>query len=262
MKACIIFVAAFIFIYIGAQPYVAEASNIAAIICSYACDLLIIAVLCLIFSYYSKYGKSDNFLTVIEHEIDDCGYYLTARQESDNADFIAAIQNDFRKSGYAVSTDIESGGFDFDFTAFRKKEFFYAADIESLSKDDIVAYIDTVISDITVQRLKRSGNCVICFVTDKAQEDAIALSKMITPIGKKEQLKIALAIVEPAQHRCYFLGNMQTKCQQIIANYVLHCDIPIQDKYKGEKLPFQDKIEERMKDFDIKKFKSGTFYAH
>lgn len=263
MKAFVIVGAVFIFLYIGAQPYVAKASNTAAIICNYACDLLIIANLCLIFSYYSKYGKSDSFLETIEYELDDYGYYLTARQESSNADFIKAMQTDCIKSGFAVDSNIEADGFDFAFTAFKKNEFIYTADIDSLSRSDIVAYIDAVINDLTVQRLKRKGNCVICFVTDKAQEDAIAISKMITPLGKKEQLKIALAIAEPSTQKCYFLGNKPTKYQQMIANYVLRCDIPIDEKYKGERrLDFQDRLEKHMESFDIKKFKSGTFYAH
>ena len=263
MKAIIIVSVVFIVLYIGAQPYVARASNIAAIICSYACDLLIITNLCLIFSYYNKYGKSDSFLETIEYELDDHGFYFTARQENNTADFIKAMQTDCIKSGFAVDSNVEADGFDFAFTAFKKKEFIYTADIESLSRNDIVAYIDAVVNDITVQRLKRNGNCVICFVTDKAQEDAIAISKMITPIGKKEQLKIALALVEPTENKCYFLGNKPTKCQQMIANYVLRCDIPIDEKYKGERrLEFQNKLEKHMESFDIKKYKSGTFYAH
>ena len=145
----------------------------------------------------------------------------------------------------------------------KKKEFFYVTEISSLSKDDILAYIDVVINDITVHNLKRSGNEVVCFVTDKPQEDAIALSKMITPLGKKEQIKIAVAIAQPGESRCYFLGNMPTKCQQMIASYVLKCSLPIADKYKGERhLPFQDKLEIHMADFNIKDFKNGTFYAH
>lgn len=263
MKAFIIVGVVFIVLYIGAQPYVAKASNTAAIICNYACDLLIIANLCLIFSYYNKYGKSDSFLETIEYELDDYGYYLTARTENNADGFIKAMQTDCIISGFAVDSNIETDGFDFAFTAFKKKEFIYAADIDSLSRSDIIAYIDVVINDLTVHRLKRNGNCVLCFVTDKAQEDAIAISKMITPIGKKEQLKIALAIAEPSTQKCYFLGNKPTKCQQMIANFVLRCDIPISDKYRGERrLDFQDKLEKHMESFDIKKFKSGTFYAH
>lgn len=49
----------------------------------------------------------------------------------------------------------------------------------------------------------------------------------------------------------------------MIANYVLKCNIPIPDTLKGERnLPFQEELEKHMRDFDIKSFKNGTFYAH
>ncbi len=263
MKSLIIFGAVFIFIYIGAQPYVQKASTAAAIVCGYVCDLLVIVNLCVIFSYYNKYGKSDRFLEVTEHEISDYGSYITSREKGDSASFISEMLCDFKNDGYAVTTDTEIDEFDFSIVAFKKKEFFYVADIQSLSRDDIIAYIDVVINDITVHNLKRSGNCVLCFVTDKAQENAVALSKMITPLGKKEQITIALAVVEPAEQKCYFLGNMETKCRAMIAEYVMHCKLPFSEKHIGDShLPFQDELEERMRKFDIKQFKNGSFYAH
>ena len=263
MKVLIIFSAIFIFVFIGAQPYISEFSSVADVVCRYLCDFLIIANLCVLFSYYSKYGKSDKFLEAVEYEISDYGFYISSRKEDGEKAFVKAVQTDFAKNGYTVSSDLEIDEFDFSFTASSRKEFIYCAEIESLSRSDILAYIDVVLNDITVHNLKRKGNAVICFVTDKAEEEAIAVSKMITPIGKKEQLKIALAIVEPKTKRCYFLGNMETKCQQIIANFVLKCNIPIPEENKGEKrLPFQDELEKHMEDFDIKSFKNGTFFAH
>lgn len=216
-----------------------------------------------LFSYYSKYGKSDSFLNVIEYELSDCGFYYTARKENDENLYIAAMKNDFLGDGYKVNTNVETGDFEFHLTAFKGKEFFYIVNIENLTKNDIIAHIDAVVNDVTVQNLKRVGNVVVCFVTDKAQDDAISISKMITPLGKKEKIKVAISIVEPQSNKCYFLGNMQTKCQQMIANYVIHCSIPIEDKYKSkERLPFQDELEKHMEDFNIKDFKNGTFYAH
>ena len=124
-------------------------------------------------------------------------------------------------------------------------------------------YLESVINDITINSLKRKGNVVLCFVTDNAKEDAISLSKMITPLGKKEKIKIALSICETATGRVYFLGNVQTKCQQMIANFVMNCDVPIKDQYIGkEKLQFQFDIEEKMKNFNITDFKNGNFYVH
>lgn len=263
MKPLVIISAIFIFAYIGVEPFVASWNNVAAMVLSYVCDILVVINMIIIFTYYSKYGKSDSFLSVIEYELADNGFYYTAREEQDEQAFVESLKKDFISDGYKTDTDVEINEFDFEVTAMKKKEFFYVANIKELSRNDILAYLDSVITDITVINLKKSGNAVLCFVTDNAEEDAIALSKMITPLGKKEKIKIALCIVEPNSKKCYFLGNMLSKCQQMVANYILRCDIPISDKYKGDKrLPFQDRLEERMKDFNIKDFKNGTFYAH
>lgn len=263
MRAVVIFGAVFIFIYIGVQPYVAELSNTASVICGYICDFLVIAVLVMLFLYYSKYGKSDSFLTSVENELSDTGYYLTSRSESTQQEYLQVMYDDLNQCRYSMSKSIEINEFEFDFKAEKKKEFFYCVCVDSLDKNDILAYLDSVIYDITVQNVKRRGDAVLCFVTDKAQEDAVALSKMITPIGKKEQLKIALAVCELSTQRVYFLGNVKTKCQQMIANFVMNCDVPIKEQYIGkEKLPFQAELEEKMKSFNIKDFKDGNFYAH
>lgn len=85
----------------------------------------------------------------------------------------------------------------------------------------------------------------------------------MTFLGKKEQLKIALAVCEMSTGRVYFLGNVKTKCQQMIANFAMNCDVPINDKYIGkERLSFQDELEEKMKSFNIKDFRAGKFSAH
>ncbi len=263
MKSLIIVGTLFIFIFIGAKPYIENANTAAAIICSYICDILVVANLIVIFSYYNKYGKSDSFLEVIEHEISDNGSYITSRKEKDAKSFVSALLNDFKSDGFMIKSKIELDEFDFSVVASKRKEFFYVADIESLSREDIIAYIDVVINDITVHNLKHSGNAVICFVTDKAEENAVALSKMITTLGKKEQIKIALIIVEPSCGKCYFLGNMETKCRAMIAEYIMRCKIPFDEKNIGEKhLPFQDELEKHMQSFDIKQFRNGSFYAH
>ncbi|MDE6659753.1 MAG: hypothetical protein K2K01_06535, partial [Eubacterium sp.] len=157
MKALIIIGVIFIFIFIGAQPYVEKLSTVADMVCRYLCDFLIVANLCVLFSYYSKYGKSDKFLEGVEYELSDYGSYLLSRTEKEEKVFIKAMQKDFAKSGYAVNSDIEIDEFDFSFVAATKKDFFYTAEIESLSRSDILAYIDVVINDITVHNLKRKG---------------------------------------------------------------------------------------------------------
>ena len=263
MHTLVIIGVVFILVYIGVQPTVAELSSRAAIICSYICDFLVIANMVVVFIYYTKYGKTDAFLDRMEHEISDCGYYFTKSNKKTVLDFISEAEGSFKYDGFAVQSNIEIDDFDFAFIAYKSKEFYYFADVEDLNRDDVTAYTDIVINDIAVHNLKRSGNGVICFVTDKAQESAVALSKMITPLGKKEQIKIAIAIVEPETSKCYFLGNMQTKCQQMIANYILKAPVPIPEELKGkEKLPFQSELEEKMKHFSAKEFLNGTFYVH
>lgn len=263
MKAIIIVGAAAIFVYIGAKPYVEDVSNTAAMICNYVCDALVIIIMVVLFTYFSKYGKSDSFLTSIENELSDTGYYLTSRTEKETVSYTNAMLEDFKSCGYMLNSNIEINEFEFDFKAEKKKEFFYCVSLDDVDRNDVLAYLDCVIYDITVKNLKRKGNAVLCFITDKAENDAIALSKMITPLGKKEQIKIAVAICEVSSGRVYFLGNVKTKCQQLIANFVMNCDVPIKEQYIGkERLPFQDELEEKMKSFNIKDFKAGTFNAH
>lgn len=263
MKGFLIAAAVVIVVYIGAEPYVARASQTAAIVMNYVCDALVLGAMFVIFAYYNKYGKCDAFLTRVEHEIDDAGYYFTARSEKTTESYIDAMFNDLKSSGFAMDKNIEIDDFEFDIRAYKKKEFFYAVQVDSLDRDDILAYSDVAVNDLTVQKLKRKGDCVICFVTDKADDGAIAISKVITPFGRKEQLKVSYAIAEVQTGRVYFLGNMATKCQQMTANYVMNCDVPLKDEYIGkEHLPFQDELEERMKSFTIAEFKNGTFYTH
>lgn len=263
MKAIIIVGAAAIFVYIGAKPYVEDVSNTAAMICNYVCDALVIIIMVVLFTYFSKYGKSDSFLTSIENELSDTGYYFTSRTEKETVSYTNAMLEDFKNCGYMLNSNVEINEFEFDFKAEKKKEFFYCISLDDVDRNDVLAYLDCVIYDITVKNLKRKGNAVLCFITDKAEDDAIALSKMITPLGKKEQIKIAVAICEVSSGRVYFLGNVKTKCQQLTANFVMNCDVPIKEQYIGkERLPFQDELEEKMKSFNIKDFKAGTFNAH
>lgn len=263
LKGLVIFSAVFIFVYIGVQPYVADFNSTLATVFSIICDVMVVAVLIAVFLYYSGYGKCDSFLNQVENEINDSGYYITARKENTTESYADAVTEDLKSNGYSVTTDLEINEFDFNVKAINGKSYFYTAAVDNVDKNDIVAYIDAVINDLTVQNLKRKGNAVICFITDSAEESAVALSKMITPIGKKEQLKIALAICETDTGRVYFLGNVQTKCQQMIANFAMNCDVPINNKYiGGEKLPFQYDLEEKMKSFTVKDYKNGNFYIH
>lgn len=263
MKALVIFGAAFIFIFIGLQPTIKAYNQLLATVLMYVCDAVVVAVLVFLFSYYSKYGKCDSIMTSIENEINDNGYYLTSRKERENNSYIDAVYHDLKNCGYSMNKDVEIADFEFSFKAMKKKEYFYCADVDGLDKNDVLAYLDTVITDVTVNSLKRKGNGVLCLITDKAEDNAISLSKMITPLGKKEQLKIAIAICELSTGRVYFLGNTETKCQQIIANFVMNCDVPIKEQYIcRDKLPFQLDLAEKVKELTLKDIKSDYFSVH
>lgn len=263
MKALVIFGAAFIFIFIGLQPTIKAYNQLLATVLMYVCDAVVVAVLVFLFSYYSIYGKCDSIMTSIENEINDNGYYLTSRKERENNSYIDAVYHDLKNCGYSMNKDVEIADFEFSFKAMKKKEYFYCADVDGLDKNDVLAYLDTVITDITVNSLKRKGNGVLCLITDMAEDDAISLSKMITPLGKKEQLKIAIAICELSTGRVYFLGNTETKCQQMIANFVMNCDVPIKEQYIcRDKLPFQLDLAEKVKELTLKDIKSDYFSVH
>lgn len=263
MRTLVIFGALFLIVYIGISPTVAELNHTLSVVLYYICNILVVAVLVVLFVYYSKYGKVESFLNNAENEITDAGYYLTSRQEKSIDDYCSVMFDDLQKCGFYMDKNLEINDFDFFARAMKRKEFFYIADILNVDRNDVLAYLDTVIFDITANNIKRSGDGVLCFVTDKADDSAISLSKMITPLGKKEKLKIAIAIAETSTGRVYFLGNAKTKCQQLIANFVMNCDVPIKEEYIAkEKLPFQSEIEDKMKKFNLKDYRNGDFYIH
>lgn len=264
MNTLVIATAIFLFVYIGVQPMLPDlVGQIGTVVISYINDILILICLVVLFIYFSKYGKSDKFLESIEYELSDTGYYYTAREEKNIDDYVSSVKNDLINNHFSVDDNVEVDEFIFDTRGLKKKEFFYIIKDEIIDKNDILAYQQSAIYDVTSVNIRRKGDGVLLFVCDKADESAIALSKMITPLGKKEQIKFANAIIETSTGCCYFLGNNPTKCQQMIVNYAMGCDIPLDSKYIGdERLAFQDELEEHMKSFNIKDFKNGTFYAH
>ena len=213
--------------------------------------------------YYSKYSKSDFFLQSIEDEINDVSYYFTSREEIESDMYIKAVAEDLIDHSFSLKKNVKSSDFEFSFKANKGKDYIYCAEISDLDRNDIIAYSDCVLNDLTTMNLKQKGNIVVFFITDKADESAIALSKMTTAYGRKQQIKINNAIVELSTKRCYFLGNRETKNQANIANYIMNCDLPIKDKYKAkERLAFQDELAEKMKSFDLKKYLDGQFIVH
>ena len=260
---CII-TAVFMFVYIGIEPFLPDIIGSVGTLCvGYAADVLVVVSVALLFVYFSKYSKSDSFLENIEYELSDCGCYFTSRQETSQKDYLTAVLDDLKSNGFNIETNVEIDGFTFDVRAIKGKEIFYIVCDDEIDKNDVIAYQQSAVYDITAVNVKRKANAVMLYICDNADDGAVSLSKAITPLGKKEQIKIANSIVELSSKRCYFLGNKPTKCQQMIANYVMNCALPIKDKFKlNEKLPFQYELEEHMKDFNIKDFNNGTFFAH
>lgn len=263
MNTIVIVTAIYFLVLIGIEPIVANYSNILFVAMGYIADALVVACLIVLFTYFSKYGKSDSFLESIEYELSDIGYYFTSRTEKESESYKNAIVKDIRENGFSVDEKVVINDFDFSAVGRKRNEAVYIVNIDNLDKNDVIAYIDSVVYDITAVNVKRKATAILVFITNKADDGAISLSKMITPLGKKELIKIANAIVELDTSRVYFLGNKVSKHQQMIANYVMNCNVPIKDEFKAnEKLPFQDDLEEKMKSFNIKDFKNGTFYAH
>lgn len=260
---CII-TAMFMFVYIGIEPFLPDIIGSVGTLCvGYAADALVVVSVVLLFMYFSRYSKSDSFLEYIEYELSDCGCYFTSREQTSKTEYMKAVIDDLKSNGFSIETNVEIDGFTFDARAIKGKELFYIVCDDEIDKNDVIAYQQSAIYDITAVNIKRRANAVMLYICDKAEDGAISLSKSITPLGKKEQIKIANSIVELSSKRCYFLGNKPTKCQQMIANYVMNCALPIKDKFKlNEKLPFQYELEEHMKNFNIKDFNNGTFFAH
>lgn len=252
------------FVYIGVEPFLPDIIGSVGTLCvGYAADVLVVVSVVLLFVYFSKYSKSDSFLENIEYELSDCGCYFTSRQETSQKDYLTAVLDDLKSNGFNIETNVEIDGFTFDVRAIKGKEIFYIVCDDEIDKNDVIAYQQSAIYDITAVNVKRRANAVMLYICDNADDGAVSLSKAITPLGKKQQIKIANSIVELSSKRCYFLGNKPTKCQQMIANYVMNCALPIKDKFKlNEKLQFQYELEEHMKDFNIKDFNNGTFFAH
>ena len=122
---------------------------------------------------------------------------------------------------------VEVKDFSFDTRAIKGNNYFYIVNIEKVDKNDILAYLDEMIYDLTSNLFRRKGNGVLCFITDTACDDAIEISKMITPLGRKGQMKIALAIDETDTGNVYFQGREENKNKTQIANFVMNCEMPV-----------------------------------
>lgn len=264
LNILLIISAVYMFLYIGAEPILAKQfGGVITMISAYIAYALILASLIMLFIYTSKYSKCDKYLEAIEYELSDAGYYFTSRTEKTPEQYLDVMREDLVIHGFDIKSNIEIDGFEFDLRAVKGKEYIYIVCVDDVDKNDVIAYQESAIYDVTATMLKRKGNAVVVFISNKVQESAVELSKVITPIDKKERMLFSNAIVELDTGRCYFLGNKPAKSQQMIANYVMNCEIPIKDKYIGkEKLPYQHRLKEHMNDFNLKDYNNGTFSAH
>lgn len=264
LNILLIISAVYMFLYIGAEPILAKQfGGVITMISAYIAYALILASLIMLFIYTSKYSKCDKYLEAIEYELSDAGYYFTSRTEKTPEQYLDVMREDLVNHGFDIKSNIEIDGFEFDLRAVKGKEYIYIVCVDDVDKNDVIAYQESAIYDVTATMLKRKGNAVVIFISNKVQESAVELSKVITPIDKKERMLFSNAIVELDTGRCYFLGNKPAKSQQMIANYVMNCEIPIKDKYIGkEKLPYQHRLKEHMNDFNLKDYNNGTFSAH
>ena len=257
-----IFTAVFMFVYIGVVPFIKELWGMNAItICSRVCELLVLISVVILTVYNIKYSKCNSLLEWIEYELDDAGYYYLNRNENNADEFITNSQRLLIENKFTTQNDIDAHDFNIDMGAVNGKNLMYFVNVDNLDRNDIIAYIDSITYDATVQNLKRKADIVITFVTNKADNDAIGLSKMITTMGRKEQVKIALVIAELDTRKCYFLGNRQTNLLKLIAKYVMMAELPFSERLIGkERLASQDELEENMKSFNAKDFVDGKFY--
>lgn len=264
LNILLIISAVYMFLYIGAEPILAKQfGGVITMISAYIAYALILASLIMLFIYTSKYSKCDKYLEAIEYELSDAGYYFTSRTEKTPEQYLDVMREDLVNHCFDIKSNIEIDGFEFDLRAVKGKEYIYIVCVDDVDKNDVIAYQESAIYDVTATMLKRKGNAVVVFISNKVQESAFELSKVITPIDKKERMLFSNAIVELDTGRCYFLGNKPAKSQQMIANYVMNCEIPIKDKYIGkEKLPYQHRLKEHMNDFNLKDYNNGTFSAH
>ena len=228
---------AYILIYYFIQPTLTAAVGTGVtMVVLYIMYGFVLACMVVLFQYTNTYSKCDKFLESVENELSDTGYYYTSRTEKTAEEYSKAVENDLKEHGFSLSFNETIDAFEFDCVARKKKEYFYIINIDELEKSDIVAYLDSAIYDVTAVNISRKGDGVLMF---------------------------AIAIVELSTSRVYFLGNQPTKCQQMIANYAMNCEVPIKDEFKGtERMQFQDDLEEHMKEFNLKDFKNGAFFAH
>jgi len=260
-NAFLIFTAFAIFIYIGAEPYIEKnQGNTKAF--ELLLFILVIVSMALLFIYESKFSKAISFIEDSAYEINDAGYYFIYNSEASKEEFIASVKENLTVNGFKIENNPEVKELLFSFNAFKGCEYLYLVNLESVDKNDILAYSDSAVYDLTANKLRAKGNCAVVFVCDNADESAVSLSKSISRIiSGKKVIRIGFAIAELSTGRIYFRGNEPSVLQKLICQYIIGCELPLDKKLIGnEKLEFQIELENKLKDFNIADYKSGKYF--
>ena len=222
LKGLVIFSVIFIFVYIGAEPYVKAYSANLAVGVNYACDILVLANLVVIFLYYSKYGKVESFLKDIENELEDAGYYISSREKENINDRCDTICKDLENNGYKISKNFDVKDFSFNVRALKGKNYFYIIKIENLA------------NAVASSRITIGESFKIALAIDETNTGNVYFQ------GNEETKNKTL------------IANFVMNCDMPIKDNYIH----------KEKLSFQLELEKKAEKFTLKDFNNGNFYLH
>ena len=164
--------------------------------------------------------------------------------------------------GFKTQENIYTNELQFDFTAVKGVEYVYCVKLDTVNRNDIIAYLDASERDIMADKLRRKGECAVFFICNRADEGAKALSKSFTKIfvSRYNMIFISPVIIEVDTKRVYFLGNRISRTQKIVSRFALDCEVPIDKKLIGnERLEFQKKLEKDMDNFSLSDFRKGNY---
>ena len=253
-NACVIVTAAAFLLYITFEPTLTKTLQKPSLF-----QLLLFAMvavtLALLFLYEAKFGKAERYADDMQLKIDDAGYYLSAREEETSEAYFEAMVADLTENGFRLQKDVSYDGLTFDAVAVYHSEMVYIVKTDSADKNDVIAYTDAAVNDITSRLLKRKGNAIVVLLCELAEDSAIAVSKTYTQLysGRRATLSVYPVIAEIPSKRVYCLGNKISPAQKLITAYVMNCELPVKEQYIcRDKLPFQLELEEKMRHFDYK----------
>lgn len=253
-RVLLIAMVVFILVFIGIEPaLIRHYGNISYF--HIALYFIVLLALSALLFYESKYKKIENCHEKMQYVLSDAGYYYTARSEKEPKAFADAIIQDATECGYRVSYHKEAAELEFYAVLQHKKDLMYLVTLEETDKNDMLAYLDSALHDISAVQLQRTGNAVVLFICNHAAEEAVALSKKRTDIqtARHAWLHLAYAICEVPESKVYFLGNKADRCRWLITHFAMHCEVPVPKSYMASQLlPFQEKLTDELAQADEK----------